>query len=129
MSSDVSLVNNCDSLSCLHALEHFGLGRYGDPIDPLGHESGLSNMSKILKSGGRFYLSLPLGIERVEFNANRVFDPLSIINLAAINNLSLYSLALFNVDDGLKEIKPTRENLISISLQRYNLGIFIFIKQ
>lgn len=24
----------CDSLSCLHALEHFGLGRYGDPIDP-----------------------------------------------------------------------------------------------
>ena len=129
MSSDVSLVNYCDSLSCLHALEHFGLGRYGDPIDPLGHESGLSNMSKILKSGGRFYLSLPLGIERVEFNANRVFDPLSIINLAAINNLSLYSLALFTADDGLKEIKSTRENLISISLQRYSLGIFTFIKQ
>ena len=26
-----TLVECCDSLSCLHALEHFGLGRYGDP--------------------------------------------------------------------------------------------------
>jgi hypothetical protein len=32
----------CDSLSCLHALEHFGLGRYGDPIDPRGHEKGIT---------------------------------------------------------------------------------------
>ena len=29
--------NSTDSLSCLHALEHFGLGRYGDPIDAYGH--------------------------------------------------------------------------------------------
>ena len=34
----------CDSLSCLHTVEHFGLGRYGDQIDPRGHEIGLRNM-------------------------------------------------------------------------------------
>lgn len=47
-----SIVDYCDSLSCLHALEHFGLGRYGDPIDPKGHESGVCNMSRMLRSGG-----------------------------------------------------------------------------
>ena len=25
-----------ESVSCLHAIEHFGLGRYGDKIDPVG---------------------------------------------------------------------------------------------
>lgn len=30
------LVDCCDSLSCLHALEHFGLGRYGDPLNMMG---------------------------------------------------------------------------------------------
>jgi len=35
----------CDSLSCLNNLQHFGLGRYGDPIDPSGFERVLSNMS------------------------------------------------------------------------------------
>mgnify|MGYP006185842181 CR=1 FL=1 len=32
MKIDNTLLNYCDSLSCLHALEHFGLGRYNDPI-------------------------------------------------------------------------------------------------
>ena len=31
-----------DYITCLHAIEHFGLGRYGDPIDPDGHIKGIS---------------------------------------------------------------------------------------
>ena len=46
----------CDSISCLHALEHFGLGRYGDPINPSGYELGIENMAKMLKSSGVFYV-------------------------------------------------------------------------
>jgi len=42
----------CDSLPCLHAIEHFGQGRYGDPIDPRGYEQGLANMAVLLKPGG-----------------------------------------------------------------------------
>lgn len=64
----------CDSLSCLHALEHFGLGRYGDPICYDGHLKGLENMYKILRSGGKFYISIPIGPQRIEFNAHRVFS-------------------------------------------------------
>ena len=63
----------CDSLSCLHALEHFGLGRYGDPVNYDGHLLGLANLRAILKSGGTLYLSVPIGPQRIEFNAHRVF--------------------------------------------------------
>jgi len=31
------LVECTDTLSCLHTIEHFGLGRYGDPIRVNGH--------------------------------------------------------------------------------------------
>jgi SAM-dependent methyltransferase len=62
-----------DSLSCLHSIEHFGLGRYGDTLDADGHLKGLSQLKKMVKPGGIFYLSTPIGHERVEFNAHRVF--------------------------------------------------------
>ena len=64
----------CDSISCLHALEHFGLGRYGDPIDPDGHLKGIKNISKMLVGEGKFYLSVPIGPQRIEFNGHRVFS-------------------------------------------------------
>jgi SAM-dependent methyltransferase len=68
-----------DSLSCLHTIEHFGLGRYGDPLDPLGHVKGLAQMKRMVKPGGRFYLSTPIGPERVEFNAHRIFAAPTVI--------------------------------------------------
>ena len=63
-----------DSLSCLHTLEHFGLGRYGDKIDPDGYIKGLNNMTLLIKQYGVFYLSVPIGEQRIEFNAHRVFS-------------------------------------------------------
>lgn len=69
-----------DSLSCLHTLEHFGLGRYGDTIDPLGHLSGLEQLKSILSPGGTLYLSVPAGRERLEFNAHRIFSPETVLS-------------------------------------------------
>lgn len=71
----------CDSVSSLHALEHFGLGRYGDSIDPEGHIKGFNNISKMLMRGGKLYFSVPMGTGRVEFNAHRVFDLKYLFNL------------------------------------------------
>ncbi|MDB5970491.1 MAG: hypothetical protein JWQ90_2941 [Hydrocarboniphaga sp.] len=68
------LKDYCDSLSCLHALEHFGLGRYGDPVTYDGYISGLSNLWSILKTGGKLYFSVPIGPQRIEFNAHRIFS-------------------------------------------------------
>jgi SAM-dependent methyltransferase len=73
MSPPAEMAGYCDSLSCLHAIEHFGLGRYGDPIDFEGHIKGLNSLHTILKTGGTLYLSCPIGPQRIEFNAHRVF--------------------------------------------------------
>jgi SAM-dependent methyltransferase len=69
------LMESCDSLSCLHALEHFGLGRYGDPINYDGHIVGLDNLYKMLKPEGKLYFSVPIGLpQRIEFHAHRIFS-------------------------------------------------------
>ena len=64
----------CDSVSSLHAIEHFGLGRYGDPLCWDGHVRGLDNLTRLLKVGGKLYFSVPIGEQRIEFNAHRVFS-------------------------------------------------------
>ena len=74
MDSGFNLVDYCESISSLHAIEHFGLGRYGDHIDYAGHIKGLGNIYRMLKKGGKFYISVPIGQLRIEFNAHRVFS-------------------------------------------------------
>jgi hypothetical protein len=125
---DPSLAESCDSLSCLHALEHFGLGRYGDPIDPDGYRKGVANMARLLKPGGTLYLSTPIGRERVEFNANWVFDPRSILQCAAANGLTLERWTVIGSGTGPTEVTATEENVRALALSDYNLGIFVFKK-
>lgn len=62
-----------ESMSALCSLEHFGLGRYGDEVNPEGCFRCFANIQKKMKKGGKLYLSVPVGRERVEFNAHRVF--------------------------------------------------------
>lgn len=69
-----NLIEYCDSLSCLHAMEHFGLGRYGDPVNYDGYLLGLNNLHRVLKKGGKLYFSVPIGPQRIEFNAHRIFS-------------------------------------------------------
>lgn len=64
-----------DSVSSLHAIEHFGLGRYRDPLDPLGHQKGLFNISNLVMSGGYLYVSFPIGTPVTHFNSQRIMHP------------------------------------------------------
>jgi len=129
MNPTVSLAAHCDSLSCLHALEHFGLGRYGDTIDPNGYITGLGNMSKLLKAQGSYYLSVPIGQERVEFNAHRVFDPISLVRLAATTGLVLKDFAWVEPGEALVDSINPEKDMLTLSKLQYALGIFTFIKQ
>lgn len=80
MKEDHRLDGITDSLSCLNAIEHFGLGRYGDPITPDGHLRGFANLLRMLKPGGRLYISFPIGPRtEVLFNAHRVFHPAEVL--------------------------------------------------
>ena len=45
-----------------------------DPLDYYGHLKAIKNIHKILKIGGKFYFSVPIGKQRIEFNAHRVFS-------------------------------------------------------
>ena len=129
MQPATGMTDCCDSLSCLHALEHFGLGRYGDPIDPLGFERGFTNMAKVLKQGGTFYLSLPIGIGRVEFNGQRVLEPQAIIRLAGEHALEMIELTLIRQGGELETLLPDAARLAELARQRYALGLFTFVKR
>jgi hypothetical protein len=118
----------CDSLSCLHVIEHFGLGRYGDPVNPKGYQRGLANMAKLVRPGGTFYLSTPIGQERVEFNANWVFDPTSIVRCAEVGGMTFQKLIVITPTNGPQESAIDNATLAELALQRYQLGLFIFTK-
>lgn len=118
----------CDSLSCLHAVEHFGLGRYGDPVNPQGYQRGIAHMAQLLKPGGTFYLSTPIGQERVEFNANWVFDPRSIVRCAEVGGMTLQKLTVITPAHGPQETAIDEEVLAELAQQHYQLGVFIFTK-
>lgn len=75
MAADFPFADYTDSLSCLHTLEHFGLGRYGDPVNYQGYRLGWNNLARMVKPGGRFYFATPIGErQRIEFDAHRVFS-------------------------------------------------------
>lgn len=90
-----------DSVSCLHALEHFGLGRYGDRIDPDGWRRGLDGLTRLVQPGGRLYLSVPTGAtQRVDFNAHRVFR-LPFLRDLLTQDFSIDRLAFVDDEGGL----------------------------
>lgn len=126
---DDAMVGYCDSLSCLHALEHFGLGRYGDPIDPNAYKLGFSNMARILRSGGLLYLSVPIGRERVEFNAHRIFNPQTLIDLAGQYQLLLREFSWLDENQRLWHSSNPDSDIGVLALLPYALGIFIFEKE
>lgn len=68
------------SISCLHAIEHFGLGRYGDSVNVDGHIKGLKKISEYLACDGVLYFSVPIGPQQVCFNAHRIFSIKYILN-------------------------------------------------
>jgi len=68
--------NSISSLSCMHVVEHIGLGRYGDPYDPEGDIKAMNELSRVLAPGGSLLFVVPAGKEaRLQFNAHRIYTP------------------------------------------------------
>ncbi len=124
------LENSCDSISSLHAIEHFGLGRYGDPLNINGHKIALDNIYKYLKSGGTFYFSVPIGkIQRIEFNAHRVFSISYLLNLFD----EKYHLKSFSYVDDSGDLHPdvdlSNDDINNSFNLHYGCGIFELVKK
>lgn len=118
------LMNCCDSISSLHAIEHFGLGRYGDPIDYYGHIKAIENITKMLQPGGVFYFSTPIGPQRIEFNAHRVFS-LSYLLTLFQEKFELIQFSYVDESGDLQENIALTEQVIDNNCGcHYGCGIF-----
>jgi hypothetical protein len=84
------------SLSSLHVIEHVGLGRYGDELDPGGTRKAAAELARVLAPGGQLLIGAPVGRPRTAWNAHRVLDPEAVVEM--FSPLELAGFA--GVDDG-----------------------------
>lgn len=108
------------SLSCLHVIEHIGLGRYGDPINAAGARLAAEELQRLIDRDGTLYLSTPIGRERVCFNAHRIFAPVTIQSMFSQLRLSKFS---YVSDDGTLHENAAIDQVPQLD---YGCGFFEF---
>jgi SAM-dependent methyltransferase len=114
-----------DSVSCLHAIEHFGLGRYGDPIDPQGHLKAFKNLCQMLKPQGVLYISFPIGqANSVYFNGYKSFHPTEILNWSK----GIMDLVRFDFVDDNGDLNRDWPLIESIPVTKEGCGIYTLRK-
>ncbi len=113
------------SLSCMHVVEHVGLGRYGDTLDPAGDIKACKELSRVLAPGGQLLFVTPVGQASVHFNAHRIYAFEQV--MALFPGLALEEFALItDKRDGatfVPDADPAR-----VAKQRYGCGCFLFRK-
>lgn len=114
--------SSLESVSCLHVIEHIGLGRYGDKLNIDGPEIACKELSRVVRKGGYLYLSTPIGRERVCFNAHHVFNPKTILKYCKGLELVQFDM----VDDEGKLHRDVK--IKSYKNNEYSLGMFKFRK-
>ncbi len=115
------------SLSCLHVIEHIGLGRYGDPLDPEGTAKACLELARVLAPGGRLYLSTPIGRSRVQFNGQRVQSVQEV--LGSFPGVSLVEMAIVDPQGSfLPEVDPQQADILACQNGGldFALGCFVF---
>jgi SAM-dependent methyltransferase len=110
------------SASCLHVAEHIGLGRYGDPLDPEGTHKALKELQRIVAQGGQLLFSMPIGRERVEFNAQRVWNPMRPIDVLDRLDMQEFSVV---ADEG---VFMENKNPGDFATQKFACGLYLFHK-
>lgn len=115
--------NSIQSLSCMHTVEHIGLGRYGDPLDPLGDVKAINELKRVCGLGGNLLLVVPVGKPRIQFNAHRIYDPNYIVS--QFENFKLLDFSVV-MDDGSYLTNAPVE--ISRN-QSWACGCFWFVKE
>lgn len=70
---DICFSYSFDFVISYSSLEHSGLGRYDDPIDPIGDLREMLKIGCLIKRGGLLFLGLPTGQDKIVFNLHRVY--------------------------------------------------------
>ncbi|MBG0799977.1 DUF268 domain-containing protein [Methylocystis sp. H4A] len=115
--------SSIESLSCMHTIEHVGLGRYGDAIDPIGDLNAAAELTRVVKPGGHLVMVVPVGNPRICFNAHRVYNFAQITKM--FERFSIIDTALVT-DNGEFHLNPVPEEFDS---QAYGCGCFLLHKK
>jgi SAM-dependent methyltransferase len=117
--------NSVNSLSCMHVVEHIGLGRYGDEIDYDGDLKAMKELQRVLAPNGHLLFVVPIGIPKIVFNAHRIYSIKQIVSAFDKLHLEEFVLIPDSVKDGNLVTSPSKKLL---SRQRYGCGCFLFTK-
>lgn len=115
--------NSVHSISCMHTVEHIGLGRYGDPIDPTSDLKAMSELARVVAKGGNLLFVVPVGKPKMMFNAQRIYAYEHIMD--GFKNLKLVEFSLLP-DTGaiIENASPAL-----VEKQVYGCGLFWFTKE
>lgn len=115
--------DSINSLSCMHTVEHIGLGRYGDPINPNADLQAIKELIRVTAIGGSLLFVVPIGQPKIEYNAHRIYSYEQIIGYFKGMELKEFSL----ITDSGSFIENAKMDLVKE--QKYGCGCFWFIKK
>jgi hypothetical protein len=114
------------SLSCMHVVEHVGLGRYGDALDPVGDVRAMTELARVMAPEGNLLFVVPVGAPRVQFNAHRVYSYDQV--MANFRQLTLMEFSLItDYEDPAGLVRNAPPDLVR--KQAYGCGCFWFRAQ
>lgn len=111
----------------MHVVEHVGLGRYGDQLDPDGDLKAIAELKRVLAPGGLLLFVVPVGgLSKIMFNAHRIYRYDQITEY--FKDLDLYESALIpdRLEHGEFVSNPPKE---LFDAQNYGCGCFCFKKR
>jgi hypothetical protein len=111
------------SLSCMHVVEHVGLGRYGDPLDPDGDLKAMAELNRVLAQSGSLLFVVPVGKSKIMFNAHRIYAYDQVMDGFPKLKLKEFALIPDNPKDGGLVRHATKE---MADAQQYGCGCFWF---
>lgn len=118
--------NSIHSLSCMHTVEHVGLGRYGDAIDYDGDLKAIAELKRVVKPGGSLLFVVPIGKARIQFNAHRIYSYEMVLNNFNGFGLREFTLIPEHERDGGLIRNATKSQA---DKEKYGCGCFWFIKK
>ncbi|MBU3968890.1 DUF268 domain-containing protein [Patescibacteria group bacterium] len=115
-----------ESISCMHVIEHIGLGRYGDPLDPDGDLKAIKELKRVTAKGSNLLFVVPMGQPKIMFNAHRIYSYDQIVSYFDDFELKQFALIPNNAATSGIILEATKAQA---DKQSYGCGCFWFVKK